>query len=53
MCGPGMEIELMIEMEEKEKIMDILKRYGDNKANLCSKSLREQLTEEIFKVVRD
>jgi len=35
----------------KEKIMDILKEYGEMKANLTSEALREKLSEQIIKAI--
>ena len=39
------------EVKMKEKIMNILKEYGELEANLNSEALREKLTEDIINVV--
>ena len=39
------------EVTMKEKIMDILKEYGEMEANLSSNALREQLSNDIIKFV--
>ena len=39
------------EVTMKEKIMDILKEYGEMKANLTSEALREKLSEQIIKAI--
>ena len=35
----------------KEKIMNILKEYGEMEANLNSEALREKLTDDIIEVI--
>ena len=36
----------------KEKIMKLLKKYGENKSNLESESLREMLADDILKTFK-
>jgi len=39
------------EVTMKEKIMELLKKYGENKSNLESEALRERLTDDILNIV--
>ena len=39
------------EVTMKEKIMNILKEYGEMEANLNSEALREKLTDDIIEVI--
>ena len=41
------------EVTMKEKIMNILKEYGEMEANLTSESLRERLTNDIIEVINE
>ena len=41
------------EVTMKEKIMNILKEYGEMEANLNSEALREQLSSDIVKIVSE
>jgi hypothetical protein len=39
------------EVKMKEKIINVLKQYGEMEANLNSEALRDKLAEDIIKIV--
>ena len=40
------------EVTMKEKIINLLKEYGEMKANLTSESLREKLSDDIIEIIQ-